>query len=737
MASRRHRLGQHQRGVATVLAMMFLVIFASLATAMAIVSQGNLRTADTHLKVNRALAAAETGMQFITYRIKQVADEVETRDGLIDADNAGDLWIEVRTGLLDSLGGEFHNIEEPYVDDGVLRLGPIAVGPVAPTFEATLAPHPLADEDYGSPYYQRPPYSEMDPPVSSDDPLDARWVRVTVTAGDGAEGKTIYRSIALDFKIDKKIRFAVLAKSRIMIGPNVMIEGRIGTRFMETNLTHGHPVMMQSDFLGLDTSLNVWLDELVGTLITNDVDGDNRIHLANATEIEGIPDPQVLDINSNGYIDDYDFFLGHFDANADGRVSTIELVVAGDIRAAQLLELIDTFGDAGRAGYNDGFIDDDDRYAKIRGEVTIAADLRGWLEGAANGAYQDYFQGPIQPGFGEAPLTFEADDAAVHQFEASDFDVSTFAAMADGDLWAQAADEAAQHDPGDPESPQPLGEQVTAEPVPYGAIYPYDHYDRPVFENMTFTDVTIPKGTNALFRNCRFIGVTFIETETDNADPDFNYAGMQREDGSLKHPDRSAMVDGVEVADTKTISNNVRFDGCTFDGSIVTDAPEEFTHTRNKISFTGTTRFEIEDSALLSEEEKELFRRSTLLAPHYSIEMGSFIAPSDASETVELSGTIVAGVLDMRGQVRVDGTILTTFEPVSDQGPVLGQTSPQFNTTLGYFSASAGDLEAEPPTGGVGVIQIRYNPTLPLPDGILGPIELQPIVATYFEVPAN
>jgi len=33
----------------------------------------------------------------------------------------------------------------------------------------------------------------------------------------------------------------------------------------------------------------------------------------------------------------------------------------------------------------------------------------------------------------------------------------------------------------------------------------------------------------------------------------------------------------------------------------------------------------------------------------------------------------------------------------------------------------------------VGVIQVRYDPTLPLPDGILGPIEIAPVVATYSE----
>lgn len=87
----------------------------------------------------------------------------------------------------------------------------------------------------------------------------------------------------------------------------------------------------------------------------------------------------------------------------------------------------------------------------------------------------------------------------------------------------------------------------------------------------------------------------------------------------------------------------------------------------------------------------------------------------------------------MRGQVKINGTLLTTYEPKSGEMPVLGDTSPQFNTTLGYFPSSEGDLESELPANGVGVIQLRYDPNLALPDGILGPIDLTPVVATYFE----
>ena len=59
------------------------------------------------------------------------------------------------------------------------------------------------------------------------------------------------------------------------------------------------------------------------------------------------------------------------------------------------------------------------------------------------------------------------------------------------------------NNPGDPNSPQPLG-TVVREAVPYNSAHPYDYYDRPVYKNMTFTNVKIPKGANALFQNCKF-----------------------------------------------------------------------------------------------------------------------------------------------------------------------------------------------------------------------------------------
>src|SRR5690606_37769435 len=219
------------------------------------------------------------------------------------------------------------------------------------------------------------------------------------------------------------------SKSRVMIGRNVMIEGAIGSRFMDTHLTNGHPLQVESDFRGLhkDTGpdgLDARLDLLVATLAANDQDGDNRLHIHDPLEVDGIADAAALDRNGDGYIDHYDFFLEAFDANGDGTVTQFELEAeaSSQVAANQFMQLLDTFGKPTRGGYNDGVINELDRYAKIRGEVKFAAAKDYWENGAANGPYQDFFQGPIVPGHHKDPVTFEHDDADDYGYEAEDFE---------------------------------------------------------------------------------------------------------------------------------------------------------------------------------------------------------------------------------------------------------------------------------------------------------------------------
>ena len=213
------------------------------------------------------------------------------------------IWNEISATLATDFAGELHNQQEPYIDaDGVLHVGPIAVGPNAPSFTATFTPHPIAGEDYDSDYYSRPPYSDM--AVSTSNPLDARFVRIRVEAYDGTPGHRVHRSVSMDFQLVKRIEYAVLSRSRVMIGRNVIVEGRVGSTFMDTDLINGHPIQIASDFRGLDPDLDTKLDALLGSIIEDDQNGDNRLSIHDSTEVSDYGNPSAFDTDGDGRLNE-------------------------------------------------------------------------------------------------------------------------------------------------------------------------------------------------------------------------------------------------------------------------------------------------------------------------------------------------------------------------------------------------------------------------------------------------
>ena len=115
---------------------------------------------------------------------------------------------------------------------------------------------------------------------------------------------------------------------------------------------------------------------------------------------------------------------------------------------------------------------------------------------------------------------------------------------------------------------------------------------------MTFRDVRIPRGTNALFENCRFEGTVYLETETGCTDVNWNYTGALKTVDVAganvylpRFPTITSTLGGPTITDTRTISNSIRFHNCTFLVSLAGYTPSEFTHLRTKVQHTGAQRF--------------------------------------------------------------------------------------------------------------------------------------------------
>src|SRR5260221_1896854 len=81
-----------RRGVVSVLSMMFLILFGSLAAAMAIMSKGNIVTAATHQHVVRALGAAETGLAIAQQRLTEAVGRFVLSRGSVGRSFWHRLW---------------------------------------------------------------------------------------------------------------------------------------------------------------------------------------------------------------------------------------------------------------------------------------------------------------------------------------------------------------------------------------------------------------------------------------------------------------------------------------------------------------------------------------------------------------------------------------------------------------------------------------------------------------------
>ncbi|TVQ61840.1 MAG: hypothetical protein EA378_07250 [Phycisphaerales bacterium] len=499
------RAGRHavrHRGAVSVLAMILLIMFGSLVAAMAVSSRGNIRTAATHVHVLRAMNAAETGMEVATRRLQQNTARFVLAHSTITSEFGRDLW----EGRLDGYGSVFiappaPGVTEPMPPGGLAQaminhhamdanIDP-TLGAGVPTF--TSAPpgaditNTFSEENWVvTPAVRLGAGHGMDSvayQITYAPLLDGSRIRVIVTGFDlgyDSNNKPITRTIMQDFRIAKRVDHAVISPSRIMIGKNVHVDGDLGAGFLDVARTYGDPILIKSDFFNLDPVLDAKLRDFYEAVAQYDVDNDNRLRVDHPIESLGIPDNSTdysgdgvadnafRDVTGDGYIDEFDIFLAHFDKDGDGRVHIeTEFVDAnGNIIDKDLAILIDGsdpdrnrngvfgFNDlngngifephlgetlkdydpfTGRypdqeLGYFDGYIDANDRYSKVRGTIKVKAASSVWS--AAQGAWQERIRGRIEPEEDKPALIFSADDEQMPAFDVATFDTTRLALRA-------------------------------------------------------------------------------------------------------------------------------------------------------------------------------------------------------------------------------------------------------------------------------------------------------------------
>ena len=124
-------------------------------------------------------------------------------------------------------------------------------------------------------------------------------------------------------------------------------------------------------------------------------------------------------------------------------------------------------------------------------------------------------------------------------------------------------------------------------------------------------------------------------------------------------------------------TNNVRFDNCTFNGPIITGVPPKFgveDWKKNALYFTGDTSF---NNTVMAEV--------TILAPNYNVDIGNGTGDST------ITGLVLGGVVDVRGDATIDGTIVSMADPLE-----LGDLAGMLDTTVGISAQGGHNIDITP-----------------------------------------
>jgi hypothetical protein len=194
------------------------------------------------------------------------------------------------------------------------------------------------------------------------------------------------------------------------------------------------------------------------------------------------------------------------------------------------------------------------------------------------------------------------------------------------------------------------------------------------YENKTIHNVVVGYNTNALFKNCTFEEVLYIDCSVTGS----------------------------------TNCNNVRFENCTFNGTIITNVPATLISNwwiKNCLYFTGTATFQNNSS----------IPEATILAPNFNVNLGN-TNPTQSDSNV-LTGAIVGGIVDIRGNAQIYGTVISMADT---------STYPSgYVTNIGATDQDGGSETIEP--GDIGTIEITPDPGKMLPSGIMTPVILVPV----------
>ena len=231
--------------------------------------------------------------------------------------------------------------------------------------------------------------------------------------------------------------------------------------------------------------------------------------------------------------------------------------------------------------------------------------------------------------------------------------------------------------------------------------------DRPIYENMTFDNIYVPPGHNPKFVNCTFNRIIYLDTDETTT------LGQWSHDYYDQHA-----IPGREYRSDDRYndhSNNVVFDGCTFNGPVITGVPRDYWWSKNALTFEGETTF-----------TNSYMPESTIMAPNFGVDIGGRGYDGESNPDSKMTGIIIGGIVDVRGTANIEGTILSMYYPDTD----LGTGASYYGTNIGFY-ADGGETAGA--SGIEGDIRIVPQPDNVLPFGMRRKYKLAPSPNTYLE----
>jgi hypothetical protein len=755
-----------QRGSTLMMTLIYVLMFGALASSMVSFSQGNVMVEQSDRDAKTALMAAESGMSFLLQTLSTTSLPT-IKEGsianMVSPYTATTLWngttiegISNNKGIGVALAGAINT-------SGAWASGVTGAPVPTGTNPLVTASIPLDSANSSATFTLSVAWDSGNPYTIAGTGTSVAKLHLTSTG----QSNLVSRAVTLDVWVQKKLNYAVYSNVAIQLGKNVHIIGDIGSTYATTG--KGPPVQMFSDLHYLPNSGNIdsSLATLRGLLATYDAQHVNRLNLSAPGVATAAAAAGLTDVNGDGYIDEHDIALKKFGTKVNPGAAdqwgitsaNFTNPITGKSYDGDMFTLNDSpmgaQSTAPWAGYGDNVMDYKDTTAKVTGNIKMAIPYSSWTSaasgwtqygdttgGSAGTKFNDQFEGTVSS-TSAAPVQFGVDFTSQQTLTPKNFDTSAYTQLSGTNAGATTGKITST---GGSISNVVLTAGManggtTTEVTPFGVTTGYQaKYSRPVFKNVNFTNVQIPKGLNAAFQNCTFNGYTTVllstnitapGTTTTTTDPNTGMDWAKQTignnttfsaDGVVTSTTTGTGKNAVTTTTTAPLSptnsvaaalgNNLHFTGCTFNGPLTSDNPTAYTHFADSWEFDGVTTF-----------NNTVDPTVTMMAPNTNIEMGGFLNPGGNPST--LVGVVVAGNLDVRGTANFDGSVIVTGVGAS-------------NTTLGYFGSTDQGQGVPPPNqlppeanGAYGHLFFKLNSDRGMPNGISIPVVATPQYATY------